>query len=380
MYLTEEQNLIRKTVRDFAEREIKPLARELDEKALFSTELTKRMGEMGFMGIQVPTEYGGQNLDQLSYIIIIEELARIDSSQAAKVMAHNSLGITPILDFGTEEQKQQYLPKLCSGNALWSFGLTEPEAGSDSRNSKTKAINNGDFWTINGSKIFITNGASEISLGTTLQTISADSNDNKIFTTFLIDSNTPGFTRRQMKGKMMWRASDTGELFFNNCVVPDANRLGDIGMGSRIMLQTLDKGRLSISAMALGLAQGAYELARNYAKERKQFGKPIAHFQAISFKLAEMITRIEASRNLLYNTCAIKYEGENFTKQAAITKLFCSETAFFVANEAVQILGGYGLMADYDVERFYRDVRILQIGEGTSEIQKLVISRILLNE
>jgi len=178
----------------------------------------------------------------------------------------------------------------------------------------------------------------------------------------------------------MWRASDTGELFFNNCVVPDANRLGDIGMGSRIMLQTLDKGRLSISAMALGLAQGAYELARNYAKERKQFGKPIAHFQAISFKLAEMITRIEASRNLLYNTCAIKYEGENFTKQAAITKLFCSETAFFVANEAVQILGGYGLMADYDVERFYRDVRILQIGEGTSEIQKLVISRILLNE
>lgn len=373
--LSEEQNLIRETVREFAEREIKPMAKELDEKGEFSIDLTKKIGEMGLFGMNLPEKYGGQGLDTLSYIIAVEEIARVDGSHAATLAAHNSLGIYPLYAFGTEEQKMKYLPQLCTGDGLWSFGLTEPGAGSDSRGSKTTAVLEGKEWVINGSKIFITNGSSEISKGCTVQTVSGEENGRKIFTTIIVEKDSPGFKAQTMHGKMMWRASDTAELFFDDVRVPKENLLGEIGMGSKIMLQTLDGGRLSIAAMGLGCAQGAYELALAYAQERKQFGKPISKFQINAFKLADMATKIELARNLLYKACWLKDNDKPFGKEAAMSKLYCSEIAREVANEAVQIHGGYGLMKDYDVERFYRDQRLLQIGEGTSEIQRLVISR-----
>ncbi len=373
--LSDEHNMIRETVRDFAEREIKPVARELDEREEFSYTLTKRMGELGLFGMYVPEEYGGQGMDTLSYIIAVEELARIDGSQAATLAAHNSLGIGPLYQFGTEAQKKKYLPQLCTGEALWSFGLTEPNAGSDSRGSKTTAVLDGDSWVINGSKIFITNGASDINAGCTVQAVFENEEGKKVFNTIIVERDTPGFRRVAMHGKMMWRASDTSELFFDDVRVPKENLLGAVGQGSKIMLTTLDSGRLSIGAMGLGAAQGAYELALAYAKERKQFGQPIAGFQAIAFKLADMAMKIELARNLLYKACWLKDQGRAYGKEAAMSKLYCSEIAREVADEAVQIFGGYGLMKEYDVERFYRDQRLLQIGEGTSEIQRLVISR-----
>jgi alkylation response protein AidB-like acyl-CoA dehydrogenase len=311
----------------------------------------------------------------LSYIIAVEEMARVDGSHAATLAAHNSLGIYPLFGYGTEEQKLKYLPQLCTGEALWSFGLTEPGAGSDSRGSKTTAVLDGDEWVINGSKIFITNGSSVISKGCTVQAVSDAKNGKKEFTTILVEKGTAGFTAKTMHGKMMWRASDTAELYFDDCRVPKENLLGEVGKGSKIMLSTLDGGRLSIAAMGLGLAQGAFEMALAYANERKQFGKPISKFQVNAFKLADMATKIELARNLLYKACWLKDEGKPFTKEAAMSKLYCSEIAREVADEAVQLHGGYGLMKDYDVERFYRDQRLLQIGEGTSEIQRLVISR-----
>ena len=374
-YINEEHELIRQTVRDFAEREIKPVAQELDEKAKFSPALTKQLGELGLFGMTLPEKYGGQGMDYLSYIIAVEELARVDSSQAATLAAHNSLGIGPIYNFGSEEQKMKYLPQLCTGDKLWAFGLTEPDAGSDSRGSRTKAVLEGDEWVINGSKIFITNSSSDMSAGITVQAVSGEVDGKKVFSTILMDKDTPGYRALEMHNKMMWRASDTGELFFDNCRVPKENLLGEEGQGSKIMLATLDKGRLSIAAMGLGLAQGAYEMALNYAQERKQFGKSISKFQAIAFKLADMATKIELARNLLYKACWLKDNGHPFAKEAAMSKLYCSEIAKEVADEAVQIHGGYGLMKDYEVERFFRDQRLLQIGEGTSEIQRLVISR-----
>lgn len=373
--LSEEQQMIRKAVRDFAELEIKPIAQELDEKAEFSLSLTKKMGELGLFGMYLPQKYGGQELDNLSYIIAVEELARIDSSQAATLAAHNSLGIGPIFSYGTEEQKLKYLPELCTGEALWGFGLTEPEAGSDSRGTKTKAILENGQWLINGSKIFITNGSSEISIGSTVQAVTAEKNGRKEFSCIIVEKDTPGFKRVTMHGKMMWRASDTAELFFDDCKVPEENLLGKVGEGSKIMLSTLDNGRLSIAAMGLGLAQGAFELGLNYAKGRKQFGKAISKFQINSFKLADMALKIELARNLLYKACWLKDNDQPFAKEAAMSKLYCSEIAREVADEALQLHGGYGLMKDYDIERFYRDQRLLQIGEGTSEIQRMVIAR-----
>ncbi len=373
--LSEEQKMIRETVRDFAEREVKPLARELDEKGEFSYELTKKMGELGLFGMNLPQKYGGQGLDTLSYIIAVEELARVDGSHAATLAAHNSLGIGPLYEYGTEEQKMKYLPQLCTGEGLWSFGLTEPGAGSDSRGSKTTAILEGDEWVINGSKIFITNGASDINKGCTVQAVSGEKDGRKIFTTIIVEAGTPGFRRVPMHNKMMWRASDTSELYFDDVRVPKENLLGQVGEGSHIMLHTLDGGRLSIGAMGLGLAQGAFEMALHYANERKQFGKPLTKFQINAFKLADMAMKIELGRNLLYKACWLKDQGRPYGKEAAMSKLYCSEIAREVADEAVQIHGGYGLMKDYPVERFYRDQRLLQIGEGTSEIQRLVISR-----
>jgi alkylation response protein AidB-like acyl-CoA dehydrogenase len=373
--LTDEQKAIRETVRDFAENEIKPRAKELDEKEEFSPELTKKMGELGLFGMYLPEEYGGAGMDTLSYIIAVEELARVDGSHAATLAAHNSLGIGPLYYYGTKEQKEKYLPKLTTGEHLWAFGLTEPNAGSDSRGTKTTArLENGE-WIINGSKIFITNGSTEYSLGATVQAITGMNGDRKEYSTIIVESGTPGFKQVTMHGKMMWRASITSELYFDDCRVPEENLLGALGQGSKIMLSTLDNGRLSIAAMGLGLAQGAYEMAMKHAQERQQFGKPIVKFQVISFKLADMALKIELARNLLYKACWLKDTGKPFAKEAAMAKLYCSEIAKEVADDAVQIHGGYGLMKEYDIERFYRDQRLLQIGEGTSEIQRLVISR-----
>lgn len=376
MYITEEHEMVRNSVRDFAESVIKPVARELDKQEKFSLELTQQMAEMGLCGMTVSQEYGGQGMDYLSYIIAIEELSRIDGSQAATIAAHNSLGTGPLFKFGTQAQKEKYLPRLCSGEALWAFGLTEPEAGSDSRGTKTIARLEGGKWNINGSKIFITNGATEITIGATVQAISGEKdNGDKEYSTIIVESDAPGFDAVEMHDKFCWRASNTSQLFFDNVQVPEENLLGKRGEGSKIMLTTLDAGRLSIAAMGLGLAQGAYEMALRYAKERKQFGKPLTQFQAIAFKLADMATKIELGRNLLYKACWLKDTGKPFGKEAAMSKLYCSEIAKEVSDEAVQVHGGYGLIGEYEIERFYRDQRILQIGEGTSEIQRIVISR-----
>ncbi|MDD2962636.1 MAG: acyl-CoA dehydrogenase family protein [Bacteroidales bacterium] len=377
IFCNEQHDLIRQSVRQFAETEIKPLAPELDEREEFSVDLTRKMGELGLFGMFVAPEYGGQGTDYLSYIIAVEEIARVDGSQAATLAAHNSLGIGPLYRYGNEEQKQRYLPRLCSGEGLWGFGLTEPDAGSDSRGSRTVARRDNGEWVIDGSKIFITNAATPITLGSTVQAVTGTRGDEKIFSTIIVPQETAGFTATEMHRKMMWRGSNTAQLFFDGCRVPESNLLGAEGEGSKIMLSTLDSGRLAIAAMGLGLAQGAFEMSLAYAKERKQFGKPLTKFQAIAFKLADMATRVETSRNLLYKACWLKDNGQPYAKEAAMSKLYCSETAKFVADEGVQIHGGYGLMKDYDIERFYRDQRLLQIGEGTSEIQRLVISRYL---
>ncbi len=376
--LSEEQKILRDSVRRFAEGEIKPVARQLDEKEEFSVELTRSMGEMGLFGVVVSPEYGGQGLDYVSYIIAVEELARVDGSQAATVAAGNSLGIGPLYYFGSEEQKKKYLPKLCRGVALWGFGLTEPNAGSDAGSSKTSAVLDGNEWVVNGSKIFITNGASEMSLGVTVQAVTGKRPDGRPeLSCLLVEHGTRGFEARPMHGKMVWRYSNTGELYFSDCRVPKENLLGKRGDGFHQMLSTLDAGRLSIGSMGLGCGQGAFELALAYAKERIQFGKPICKHQAVAFKLADMATRIELCRNLLYKACWLRDQHLPFGREAAMAKLACSEMARFVSGEAVQIHGGYGLMREYDVERFFRDAKLLEIGEGTSEVQRLVISRSL---
>jgi alkylation response protein AidB-like acyl-CoA dehydrogenase len=316
-------------------------------------------------------------MDTLSYIIAVEELARIDSSQAATVASHNSLGIGPIYQFGTDKQKTDLLPGLCTGERLWAFGLTEETAGSDARGTKSEARLENGQWVINGSKIFITNSASDLSYGATLQVVTGERNGEKELSAILVPRSTPGYRCERISNKMMWRAADTGRLFFENCRVPEENLLGTRGMGAKIMLKTLDSGRLSIAAMGLGLAQGAFEMALDYARKREQFGQPIARFQAITFKLADMDMKIELARNTLYKACIMKDRGEAFARDAAIAKLYCSEIAREVADEAVQIYGAYGLFKDHAIERFYRDQRILQIGEGTSEILRVVIARYL---
>ncbi len=374
-YIREDHNRIRERVREFAEKEIKPLAFELDEKEEFSTYLTKRMGELGLFGMYLPNKFGGKGTDYLSLLIAIEEIAKVDASQASTLAAHNSLGIGPIYYFGTEEQKNKYLPQLTTGDSVWAFGLTEDKAGSDSRGTDSIGELIDDCWLINGSKKFISNASSSSSLGVSLQVVTANNNGKKELSAILVERKTEGFEAEPLKRKMMWRASDTAQLNFTNCKVPKQNLLGKLGEGSKIMLQTLDSGRLTIAAMGLGLAQGAYNLALEYAKKREQFGKSISKFQAIGFKLAEMATKIEAARNLLYHACWLKDNGHAFGKEAAMAKLYCSEIAQEVANEAVQIHGAHGLIKESEVERFYRDQRILQIGEGTSEILKLVISR-----
>ncbi|MBI3566004.1 MAG: acyl-CoA dehydrogenase family protein [Elusimicrobia bacterium] len=374
--LTDEQKTIRDTVRKFAETRIKPKAHDLDEKEEWSLELTREMGELGIFGIIVPEEYGGQGLDYTSYVIAVEELARVDGSHAATIAAGVSLGIAPLLYFGSDEQKKKHLPRLAAGEGLFAFGLTEPGAGSDSRGSTTKAVENPDgSWTINGAKIFITNGSTSITDGIIVQAVSGGTPEAPEFTCFIVEKGAKGFTTKTMHKKLMWRASNTAELYFSDVKAPASAMLGKRGAGSKQMLKTLDSGRLSIAAMGLGCAQGAYEAALSYARQRKQFGKPLSRFQAIGFKLADMAMKIEHARTFLYRACWLRDTKQPFGTESAMAKLYCSEVAQWVANEAVQIHGGYGLMKEFDVERFYRDQRLLQIGEGTSEIQRLVISR-----
>ncbi len=376
--LSTEHEILRNSVRNFALKEIQPLARGLDEREEFSVELTLAMGSLGLFGMVVPEDYGGQGLDYLGYIIAVEELARTDGSQAATVAAANSLGISPIIEFGSEEQKRKYLPQLCSGQALWGFGLTEPNAGSDAGNTQTTAVLDGDEWLINGSKIFITNASTDITLGVTILAKTGVREDGKKeLSCILVENGVPGYEAREMKGKMVWRASNTSELYFEDCRVPKENLLGKQGEGFHQMLKTLDGGRLSIAAMGLGGAQGCYDRALQYAKERVQFNRPISQFQANAFKLADMVTEVELARLLLYKACWLKDSGKPVTKEAAMAKLYCSEMMRRCANQAVQLHGGYGLMKEYDVERFYRDQKLLEIGEGTSEIMRIVIARLI---
>jgi len=376
--LSTEHEILRNSVRNFSRKEIQPLAPDLDEREEFSVELTRAMGSLGLFGMVISEEYGGQGLDNLGYIIAVEELARVDGSQAATVAAANSLGSSPIYEFGTEEQKRKYLPKLCSGEALWAFGLTEPNAGSDAGNTQTAAVLDGNEWVINGSKIFITNASAEISLGVTVLAKTGIREDGKNeLSCILVENGAPGYEAREMKGKMVWRASNTSELYFEDCRVPKENLLGKRGEGFHQMLKTLDGGRLSIAAMGLGGAQGCYDRALQYAKERVQFNRPISQFQVNAFKLADMATEIELARILLYKACWLKDNGKPFTKEAAMAKLYCSEMMSRCANHAVQLHGGYGLMKEYDVERFYRDQKLLEIGEGTSEVMRIVIARLI---
>ena len=374
--LTEEQNLLRQAVRDFAEKEIAPLAQELDEKEEFSVELTLKMGDLGLLGCFVPEKYGGSDMGYISYIIAVEELARVDGSQAATIAAGNSLGIGPIYYYGSEEQREEWLPRLCRGKMLAAFGLTEPEAGSDAGGSKTRAELRGDHWVINGSKIFITNSANPLTGVVLVQAITGQKEDGKReLSCLLVPRNAPGFAAQEMKKKMMWRSSNTGELFFDDCPVPRENLLGKRGDGFHQMLAILDGGRLSIGAMGLGGAQGAFEMALHYANTRIQFGRPISSFQINAFKLADMATEVELARNLLYKACWLRENNRPFGKEAAMAKLYCSEVMGRCVNHAVQLHGGYGLMKEYKIERFYRDQKLLEIGEGTSEIQRIVIAR-----
>jgi short/branched chain acyl-CoA dehydrogenase len=374
--LSEEQNLTRQAIRTFAEKQIAPVARELDEKEEFSVELTHKMAELGLLGCFVPEKYGGSNMGYISYAIAVEELARVDASQAATIAAGNSLGIGPIYYFGNEKQRQEWLPRLCSGECLAAFGLTEPDAGSDAGSSRTTATTDGDHWTINGHKIFITNSACSLTGVIIVQAVTGKRKDGKPeLSCIIVPSGTSGLTAKEMENKMMWRASSTGELFFDECIVPEANLLGIRGDGFHQMLSTLDGGRLSIAAMGLGGSQAAFELSLQYANSRIQFGRPVASFQVNAFKLADMALEVELARNLLYKVCWLRENGRPITREAAMAKLFCSEVMRRCVHNAVQLYGGYGLMKDYEVERLYRDQRILEIGEGTSEILRIVIAR-----
>jgi alkylation response protein AidB-like acyl-CoA dehydrogenase len=369
--LSDEHRLFQATVREFAEGSIAPLAEELDRTGRFPLELVAEAGELGLMGIPVPQEWGGAGADTVAYALAIEELARIDQSFAITVAAHTSLGISPILSFGTDEQRGRWLPALASGSRLAAFGLTEPGAGSDAGATRTTArLENGE-WVVDGTKMFITNAGTEISA---LVTITAGTGEDEV-SNIVVENGTPGYTQSPPLRKMGWHSSDTRELSFAGCRVPEGNLLGVRGAGFRQFLDVLDGGRISVAALGLGCAQGAFELAAAYARTREQFGRPIAKFQAIQFKLADMATEIEAGRNLVLKAAWLKDQGRPFAQTAAMAKLYTGELSRRVCNEAVQIHGGYGFMDEYAVSRFYRDQKVLEIGEGTNEVQRLVIAR-----
>jgi short/branched chain acyl-CoA dehydrogenase len=369
--LSPEHELVRTTVREFAEERVAPVAEELDREHRFPYELVRELAELGLMGMPIPEEYGGGGTDTLAYAIAIEELTRVDSSVAITVAAHTSLGTMPIFLFGSEEQKGEWLPQLASGEKLGAFGLTEPGAGSDAGATLTRAELRDGEWVINGSKIFITNAGTDIS---GLVTITALTGEKEV-SNIIVPNGTPGYEISPPMRKLGWRASDTRELSFKDVSVPEGNLLGPRGEGFRQFLEILDGGRISVAAMGVGLAQGAYDLAFKYAKEREQFGRPIARFQAVQFQLADMAVELEAGRNLVYKAAWLKDEGRPFAKEAAMAKLYTGELSHRVANAALQIHGGYGFMDESAISRLYRDQKILEIGEGTNEVQRMVIAR-----
>ena len=369
--LSNEHELIRDTVRAFARERVAPVAEELDRESRFPYELVAEMAELGLLGIPFPEEYGGGGGDTVSYAIAIEELTHVDSSVAITVAAHTSLGTMPIFLFGTEEQRQEWLPQLASGERLAAFGLTEPGAGSDAGATRTTAELRDRQWVVNGSKIFITNAGTDV---TACVAITARTGEEEI-SNLIVPNGTPGYEISAPMKKLGWRASDTRALSFVDCAVPEGNLLGERGKGFRQFLEILDGGRISVAAMGVGLAQGAYDLAFAYAREREQFGRPIASFQAIQFKLADMATEIEAGRALVYKSAWLKDQGRPFAREAAMAKLFTGELSHRVVNWALQIHGGYGYMDESTVSRLYRDQKILEIGEGTNEVQRMVIAR-----
>ncbi len=369
--------MLRDTVRDFAEHEIAPVAEELDRTKAFPYEIVQRLGELDLMGIPFPPHYGGGGGDSVAYAIAVEELARVDSSVAITLCAHTSLGTQPIYLFGSEEQKQQWLPLLCRGERLGAFGLTEPEAGSDAGNTKTRAVLEDGEWLINGAKQFITNAGTDISGLVVITAVTGSSDGEREISNILVENGTPGYEQGPPYRKMGWNASDTRPLSFTDCRVPADNLVGARGAGLRQFFHTLDIGRIGVAAMGVGLAQGALDQALAYAKERRAFGKPISKFQSIQAKLADLSTEIEATRLLVLKAAWLKDTGRNFTLTAAQAKLKSGRVAVHAADEAVQIHGGYGYIEEYPVCRFYRDAKILTIGEGTDEVQELVIARAL---
>jgi short/branched chain acyl-CoA dehydrogenase len=371
--LDDDTQLLQRTVREFALQEVKPVAEELDRTKAFPYELVAKMGELGWMGIPFPEEYGGAGGSSLQYAIAVEELTRIDSSVAITMCAHTSLGTQPVFLFGSEEQKQRLMPDLAAGRKLGAFGLTEPEAGSDAGNTKTRAVLDGGVWTINGAKQFITNAGTEISGHVAVTAVTGEGEISNL----IVETGTPGYEVGEPYRKMGWNASDTRPLTFSDCQVPEENLLGPRGAGFKQFLHVLDIGRIGVSAMGIGLAQGALDEALAYAKERRAFGQPISKFQAIQAKLADISARLEAARLLTYKAAVLKDLGRNFTLTAAQAKLESGRLAVRATEEAVQIHGGYGYIEEYPVCRFYRDAKILTIGEGTDEVQQMVIARAL---
>jgi short-chain 2-methylacyl-CoA dehydrogenase len=369
--LTQEHELLRRTVREFAVERVAPVADELDRDARFPYELVGELAELGLMGVPIPEEYGGAGADTLSYAIAIEELTRVDSSVAITVAAHTSLGTMPIYLFGSEEQRREWLPELASGRRLAAFGLTEPDAGSDAGATRTRAELRDASWVINGSKIFITNAGTDVSGCVTITALTGDDEISNI----IVPNGAPGYEISAPMHKLGWRASDTRELSFEDCAVPEGNLLGPRGNGFRQFLEILDGGRISVAAMGVGLAQGAYDLAYAYAQERRQFGRPISSFQAVQFRLADMATEIEAGRALLYRSAWLKDQGRPFGREAAMAKLYTGEMSNRVVNWALQIHGGYGFMDEFPISRMYRDQKVLEIGEGTNEVQRMVIAK-----
>jgi len=375
---SETQKMIAQSIRDFAQTNIQPYIMEWDEAQIFPVELFKKLGQMGFMGVLVPENLGGSGLGYHEYITIIEEISKVDSSIGLSVAAHNSLCTNHILTFGNEEQKRKWIPNLASGTWIGAWGLTEHNTGSDAGAMATTAVKDGNNWIINGAKNFITHAISGQIAVVIVRT--GEKGDSKGMTAFAIEKGTQGFYSGKKENKLGMRASETAELIFDNCIIPDENRLGEVGQGFIQAMKILDGGRISIGALALGIAKGAYQAALKYSKERQQFGKPISQFQAIGFKLADMATEIEASELLLHKAAYLKNNNLPVTTQGAMAKMYASEMCVRVATEAVQIHGGYGYTKDFPVEKFYRDSKLCTIGEGTTEIQKVVISRNILRD
>ena len=375
--LSDDHQLIQRTVRDFAQGEVRPVAEELDRTKSFPYEIVRKLADLNLMGIPFPEEYGGAGADTLAYALAVEELTRVDSSVAITLCAHTSLGTQPIYLFGTEEQKREWLPQLCSGDKLGAFGLTEPEAGSDAGNTQTRATLDGGEWVISGAKQFITNAGTDISGVVAITAVTGDGNGRKEISNLLVPQGTPGYEQGEPYRKMGWNASDTRPLTFTDCRVPEENLLGPRGAGFKQFLHILDIGRIGVAAMGVGLAQGALDEALAYAKERRAFGQAISKFQAIQAKLADMSTEIAAARLLVYKAALEKDAGKDFSLTAAQAKLKTGRLAVRATEEAVQIHGGYGYIEEYPVCRFYRDAKILTIGEGTDEVQHMVIARAL---